>query len=79
MTAPNPARRFAQLVLRDWLQEPGDLPGDVVQDYLVQAGLLAPATATEPCGEGCACAEIADFPTLCYRLTRAGKAARDAR
>lgn len=44
------------------------LDGGEVQDWGEELGLLVRVVATEPCGEGCVCAEYTDeFPTDCYR------------
>ena len=39
-----------------------------VQELAVQHGVLVEVTATDPCGEGCHCAELVDFPTQCFRI-----------
>lgn len=55
-----------------------DIDGGDVQTWAVECGLLEEWTTNEPCGEQCECAEVADFPTRCYRLTEMGKAAINA-
>jgi hypothetical protein len=39
-----------------------------IQELAVNQGVLVEVTATEPCGDECACAEVSDFPQACYRL-----------
>ncbi len=71
-------RKFVGRVLGEARQYMSDIDGGDVQAWAVECGLLEEWTATEPCGEQCECAEVADFPTRCYRLTETGKAAIDA-
>ena len=71
-------RKFVGCVLGEARQYMSDIDGGDVQAWAVECGLLEEWTATEPCGEQCECAEVADFPTRCYRLTETGKAAIDA-
>ena len=71
-------RKFVGRVLGEARQYMSDIDGGDVQAWAIECGLLEEWTATEPCGEQCECAEVADFPTRCYRLTDAGKAAIDA-
>ncbi len=54
---------FANDVLE---HQAGSLDGCEIQEYGVKHGLLVKFTATEPCGEDCACAEVG-LPTECYR------------
>ena len=61
-------RRFAERIMQHWPE--GDVDGGDLQDLAIACGLLTPVTATEPCGEGCWCAEYhGDFPVTCYRKT----------
>lgn len=60
-------RAFAQRVMKNWPD--GDVDGGELQDAAVECGLLAPHKVNEPCGEGCRCAEVGDFPLICYRPT----------
>lgn len=42
-----------------------------MQDMAERHGLLIPTEVTEPCGEGCVCAEYVstdEFPTTCYKF-----------
>ena len=71
-------RKFVGRVLGEARQYMSDIDGGDVQAWAVECGLLEEWMATEPCGEQCECAEVADFPTRCYRLTETGKAAIDA-
>lgn len=41
--------------------------GDDIQQAALRHGLLCEVTVTEPCGEVCACAEVGEFPAVCYR------------
>ncbi len=68
-------RSFAQFVMESWPD--GDIDGGELQDKAVELGLLKledPAP-TEPCGEGCSCAEYysdedwAKSEVQCYRKT----------
>lgn len=45
----------------------GDADAATIQELGVAHGLLSETTATEPCGERCACAEVNEFPMTCYR------------
>ncbi len=56
-------RAFADDILE---HQGGSLDGCDIQEYGVKHGLLVKFTATEPCGEDCACAEVG-LPTECYR------------
>jgi len=71
-------RKFVGRVLGEARQYMSDIDGGDVQAWAVECGLLEEWTPTEPCGEQCECAEVADFPTQCYRLTGVGKAAINA-
>jgi hypothetical protein len=42
-----------------------DINGGDAQDEAVRLGILTTKVVTEPCGESCQCAELADFPTDC--------------
>jgi hypothetical protein len=68
-------RKFVGRVLGEARQYMSDIDGGDVQAWAVECDLLEEWTATEPCGEQCECAEVADFPARCYRLTETGKAA----
>jgi hypothetical protein len=64
-------RAFAQAVMRGFPETHG-VDGFEAQDLAVKYGLLAPVEVTEPCGEGCACAEFDDDfsgGATCYRRT----------
>jgi hypothetical protein len=74
------AVRFAGLILKAHRNDgyPGDVDGDVLQRAALDCGLLEERTVAEPCGERCSCAETlseSEFPTICYFITEAGKAA----
>ncbi|MBJ9624562.1 hypothetical protein [Burkholderia multivorans] len=76
-------KRFAGLVLKDHRNGgyPGDVDGGEIQGYAEQCGLIEEFTASEPCGNGCTCAEVLsrdEFPTSCYRNTALGKDVIDA-
>lgn len=50
--------------------EAGGFDGAAIQEIAEEFGLLKSVTATESCGEHCACAEHG-FPLTCYRKTYA--------
>lgn len=59
---------FARDIMECWPD--GDVDGGYLQDVAEKRGLILPTIAYGPCGENaCACAEVADFPTKCYRRT----------
>ena len=62
----------------DAAREGSEPDGSDIQDWGEELGLLLRVTATEPCGEGCYCDEYtgSDFPTDCYRPTKAEAAHR---
>lgn len=60
-------RAFAQRVMKNWPD--GDVDGGELQDAAVKYGLLAPHEVNDRCGEGCRCADVGDFPLICYRPT----------
>ncbi|HDR9026904.1 TPA: hypothetical protein QDB14_001074 [Burkholderia vietnamiensis] len=72
--------RFAGLVLKDHRNDgyPGDVDGDVLQGYAEQCGLIEQRKVDEPCTPGCSCADVGEFPTICYFNTDLGRAAIDA-
>jgi hypothetical protein len=47
----------------------GDVDGGQLQDAAEKHGLLVAIEVSEPCGEGCNCADYGDFPQTCYRPT----------
>jgi hypothetical protein len=53
--------------------EIGDVDGGWCQDEAIRLGLLEAREVTEACGTECAC--VGDFPTTCYFLSDAAKAA----
>jgi hypothetical protein len=59
---------FARWVIMEHRQDCADIDGGSIQDKLVEFGLLAEVTVTEPCGENCACVEYGDFPQTCLRV-----------
>jgi hypothetical protein len=73
-----PMLRFV-LGATDIAWEGCDYEGITIQDDLHRFGLFDMRVMDEPCGEICACADLAlGFPTECYRLTPALIEARDA-
>jgi hypothetical protein len=52
-----------------------EIDGAELQEMLTKEGVFRPVKVSERCGETCACAEYDGFPTDCYRLTDAGRAA----
>lgn len=61
-------RAFANQIMSCWPE--GDVDGGFLQDAAEACGLIEPTQMAAPCGVNCQCAEIADFPTTCYRKTR---------
>lgn len=59
---------FARWAIAEHREECADVDGASIQDKLVELGLLVEVPVTEPCGEGCTCAEYGDFPQTCLRL-----------
>lgn len=55
---------------------PGDVDGGELQELAEKFGLIEQREVTEPCGDGCTCAEIGDFPSVCYFTTAEAKKAR---
>jgi hypothetical protein len=67
-------RAFAVDVMEAWPE--GDLDGDTLQSAAIEHGLLERKSPdpTEPCGEGCLCAQYVDMDEWavgieCYRRT----------
>lgn len=59
--------RFGALVLKAHRDpDPADIDGATLQELAVSAGVLVSREVTEPCGEGCSCALVTDFPTECF-------------
>jgi hypothetical protein len=79
-TASEGGIRFAGIVLKAHRNDgwPGDVDGDVLQQAALDCGLIEERRVAERCGETCTCAESAEFPTVCYFNTEAGKACIDA-
>lgn len=50
-------RAFTDWML-DYMQEGGDMDGGTFQDNAERLGILVETRPTEPCGEGCVCAEV---------------------
>lgn len=74
MTKPD-LEAFAREVLNTFWAGHGlysdDIDGGTLQDIAEKHGVLLPHAVTESCGDHCACAEYADFPTTCYRMNPA--------
>ena len=47
-----------------------DLNGCDIQELAVKHGVLLEKKVTGNCEEYCACAEVDDFPAVCYRKIR---------
>ena len=58
-------RAFAIAVLNDFPDSAPD--GCEIHDLAIKHGLLIGEDVTQPCSEGCRCAEYGDFPQTCYR------------
>jgi hypothetical protein len=69
--------RFTGYVLKDHRNDgyPGDVDGDSLQGYAVRCGLIEERSVDAPCSEGCSCADVGVFPTVCYFNTDLGKTA----
>ncbi len=71
MTQLLPAVKFAAAVFQEHRDELADVDGGWLQEKMAECGLLKEFTATEPCREGCRCAEWDSFPQPCMRNTDA--------
>lgn len=71
-------RLFCGKVLGTSRDTMSDVYGGDVQDWALDCGLLEERSVIEPCGEGCRCAEVADFPLKCCFYTPLGEACIDA-
>ncbi|MGE5650914.1 MAG: hypothetical protein ACM34A_12025 [Bacillota bacterium] len=70
---------FGAKVLECAREGMGEVDGGCIQDWAVEAGLLVAHQETEPCGEGCRCAEYGiDFPWECFRYSDEAKATIDS-
>lgn len=66
---------FGARVLDESRTELGDLDGAWLQEVAEECGLLQAVEVTEVCDrETCRCAEVGDWPLICYRRTDAAKA-----
>lgn len=72
------AAGFAGIVLSTYRAEVGDLDSAWLQEQAEAHGMIEKRQATEQCGEGCVCAEVANFPCECYFVTDSGQVAIDA-
>lgn len=57
---------FGWACLQEHRQEMADIDGFAAQELALKAGVIEEREVTEPCGDNCVCAEVADFPTRCY-------------
>ena len=67
----NALEQFGLACLIEMRDEFGDLDGGWLQDKAEALGLLVRVDVTEPCGEGCSCAQYDDFPQMCLRPSEA--------
>lgn len=58
LEAANKAVVFVNALLDEYYPDPGDIDGGTFQDLAVKHGVLVAEIRHEPCGEGCACAEV---------------------
>jgi hypothetical protein len=73
------AQAFAGIVLGTYRAELGDLDGFWLQEQAQAHAMIEEREAVERCGENCVCAEVVtSFPTSCFFITDAGKAAIEA-
>lgn len=56
---------FGAWCAQEFRRELADVDGGSAQDAMERLGLLKRIEVTEPCGEGCVCAEVG-FPADCY-------------
>lgn len=77
ISAQGAIAKFAGMVLKEHRNDgyPGDVDGAFLQETALECRLIEERTVSEPCGEMCTCAEVADFPTQCYFGTEAARAA----
>lgn len=69
------AVRFAGMVFKAHRNDgyPGDVDGDELQRVAIECGFLDERTVTESCGANCSCADVGEFPAICYFNTQAAK------
>ncbi len=69
--ATTPVQRLAAFgawCAREFRDSLSDVDGGSAQDAMARLGVIVKHTVTEPCGEGCVCAEYGDFPHECYKF-----------
>ena len=59
---------FGAWAAREFRDSLADVDGGSAQDAMERLGVIAKHTVTEPCGEGCVCAEYGDFPHECFKF-----------
>lgn len=74
------AIRFAGMVFKAHRNDgyPGDVDGDHLQRIALECGLIEEREVSESCGANCSCADVGEFPSICYFNTKAAKDALDA-
>lgn len=74
------AARFTGMVFKAHRNDgyPGDIDGDALQRMALECGLLEEREVTESCGANCSCADVGEFPAICYFNTHAARIALDA-
>lgn len=68
---------FGAWAAREFRDTLSDVDGGSAQEAMERFGVIEMHQVTEPCGEGCVCAEY-DFPCDCYRFPPAISEAMDA-
>lgn len=74
------AIRFAGMVFKAHRNDgsPSDVDGDHLQRMALECGLIEEREVSESCGANCSCADVGEFPSICYFNTKAAKDALDA-
>ena len=74
------AIRFAGMVFKAHRNGgyPSDVDGDHLQRMALECGLIEEREVSESCGANCSCADVGEFPSICYFNTKAAKDALDA-
>ena len=62
-------KKFADEIIQLCCWDAIMIDGADVQEIAVKCGVMKEVRREEPCGEFCTCAEITDFPTICYEKT----------
>ena len=66
LTGAEKLAAFGAWCAREFRDSMGTIDGGTAQDALERTGVLVRQRVTEPCGEGCKCAQYSDFPRDCF-------------